>query len=604
MSAILAWAGWILGTIVSGAALFVAHRARRRLVGALKQTDASEELFSELTKAATDWIWETDDALCLVAVSDGFLRCTGEDPSTLEGELLHGSSRIVMDDDVRRTIAVSLAAQRPFRDVSCRVPAGDGGWHHFKISGSPSFDENGRLKGYRGAGVDIGDLIEAKDRAQFLDRHDALTGLSNRIGMIEELSPMVCRAREHDPLMVVVDIARFGSINDAYGAAAGDRVLGQLAERLHACLRPDDSLFRLGNDEFLLVRPAETKFETSDELLLNLTDTLDEPFEIDGERVRIGTHIGVYTLEPDVRDVETGVRRALIALRHGKSMGDRIAAYADGMDVEAEMNRRLEEDLRTSIRSDGLVLNYQPQLSLKQGRIVGAEALVRWHHRAHGFVSPARFIPLAERTGVISELSRWAVRRACLDAARWPNLTVSVNLSPIDVRQDDFLDWIENATEGTGTPRERIELEITESVLFDDTEAGLDKLRALRRMGFKIALDDFGTGYAGLGYLQMFPFDKLKIDQSFVKRMTRSKHGMAIVQSVIKLGHELDLTVCAEGVEDEAQLEALLMARCDLIQGYYTGAPVPALRMDALTKRQADRRSPRAGRRNSEKAPT
>ncbi|MCB9943852.1 MAG: EAL domain-containing protein [Geminicoccaceae bacterium] len=560
---------------------------RRHIRGIRKQTQAAEELFTDLAKAATDWIWESDSSLHLTSISEGFGRCTGYDQGIFIGEVLNECASIGMDEELRRSIAIAVASQRSFREVNCRFDGPEGETHYFKISGRPFFDADGRIKGYRGGGVDISDLVAAKDRVRFLDRHDPLTGLPNRMALREELDRVLKHAHvtKTEPVLIAIDIARFGTINDAFGAAAGDHVLRQFAERLHVCLLPDDMLFRQGNDEFLVLRPTPSKFEMLEELLEKIASTLGEAFEVEDQRVRIGSHVGVYVVDPDEREVEICIRRAQIALRHGKSVGERTTVYSEGMDVEAEISRRLEEDLRISIRSDGLVLNYQPQLSLKEGRIVGAEALVRWHHRDHGFVSPARFIPLAERTGLITDLSRWALRQACHDALQWNGLHVAVNLSPIDVRHDDFIDWIGETVGQSGMPPARIELEITESVLIEDTETGLDKLRALKAMGFRIALDDFGTGYAGMGYLQMFPFDKLKIDQSFIKRMTRSKHAMAIVRSVIKLGHELDLVVCAEGVEHEEQLQALLVGGADVIQGYYTGLPMAASRVRALAEK-------------------
>ncbi|MEZ5847462.1 MAG: EAL domain-containing protein [Geminicoccaceae bacterium] len=587
--------GWIAAIFAIPFTIGYAVHNARLIRGIRKQTQASEELFTDLAKAATDWIWESDSSLALTAISEGFGRATGYDQSVFVGQILHECPSIEMSEELQRTIAMAIASQRSFRDINCRFLGPEGEVHYFKISGRPFFDTNGKLRGYRGGGVDISDLVEAKDRVRFLDRHDPLTGLPNRMALREELGRVLGRARIADkqPALIAIDIARFGSINDAFGAAAGDHVLRQFAERLMVCLRPDDMLFRHGNDEFLVLRPVPSGFEKLEELIEKIGVTLAEAFEIDEQRVRVASHIGVYEVAPGEKDPEICIRRIQIALRHGKAQSERVTVYSDGMDVEAELTRRLEEDLRITIRADGLALNYQPQLSLTAGRIIGAEALVRWHHRDHGFVSPARFIPIAERTGLISDLSRWALRRACLDAREWNGMHVAVNLSPIDVQQADFLDWIGRTVSECDMSPERVELEITESVLIEDTDAGLDKLRALKAMGFRIALDDFGTGYAGMGYLQMFPFDKLKIDQSFIKRMNHSRHALAIVRSVIKLGHELGMTVCAEGVEDEQQLEALIVGGADVIQGYYTGPPMAASRLKALTGKQDGRATER-----------
>ncbi|MEZ5906547.1 MAG: EAL domain-containing protein [Geminicoccaceae bacterium] len=258
----------------------------------------------------------------------------------------------------------------------------------------------------------------------------------------------------------------------------------------------------------------------------------------------------------------------------------------DGMDLEARTMRRLEEELREAIAENRLALAYQPQLALRAGRYVGAEALLRWHHHDHGFISPTRFIPVAERTGLVVPLSRWVLRQACQDSRRLGDLCISVNLSPIDLASPDFVDAVRETLERTATDPDRLELEITEGVLIEDTESTLDVLLQLKRLGLRIALDDFGTGYAGLGYLQMFPFDKLKIDQSIIRRSGRSRHAGAIVRSVVALAHELGLVACAEGVESREQLELLRDEGCDLVQGFYAGQPMPASQMRGVVDRQ------------------
>ena len=277
----LAWLGWLAAFVVGALATVYVIQIRRSMQGIHKQTQAAEELFTDLAKAATDWIWEADSTLKITSVSEGFARTTGYDQNFFIGETWHDCANIEMDEELRRSVAIAAAAQRSFRDVNCRFLGPDGEVNYFKISGRPFFDANGQAKGYRGGGVDISDLVEAKDRVRFLDRHDALTGLPNRLALREELG-QVLRDVKNDqdlPVLIAIDIARFGTINDAFGATAGDHVLRQFGERLHVCLRPDDSLFRQGNDEFMILRPAPSKFETLQELLDKITQTLGEPFE-------------------------------------------------------------------------------------------------------------------------------------------------------------------------------------------------------------------------------------------------------------------------------------------------------------------------------------
>jgi diguanylate cyclase (GGDEF)-like protein len=407
---------------------------------------------------------------------------------------------------------------------------------------------------------------------------------------MRELASFLGQGRQpgERPVLLVIDIDRFRSINEAFGAAAGDMVIQQVAERIRVCAQDGDILGRLSADEFVLLRPRALPFDCLSELTSRLERTLDDRFSVTDETLKVSCRIGIYEVTAEDRDLETCLKRAQLAVGRARQDGRRTRVFMDGMDLEAEAMRRLEEELRHAIDNNRLDLVYQPQLDLKSGRYVGAEALMRWHHREHGFVSPARFIPLAERTGLVVELGRWALRRACLDSQGLSDFRIAVNISPIDLAAPDCVECVEKLLADTTVDPGRLELEITEGVLIEDTEGALDVLLRLKRLGLRVALDDFGTGYAGLGYLQIFPFDKLKIDQSFIRRIARSRHAASIVRSVVSLAHELDLVVCAEGVETKDQLQLLMAEGCDVVQGFFSGQPMPARQLRQLVQRQSN----------------
>ncbi len=590
-----AWAAavpvsWLVGILLAAAgglgAVVVMARRLRCEVGEAAGVDA---LFADVAHAGADFIWQTDAAGRLRALSDGFARCSGRPGEEAIGRTWLTLPGIAVSDAMRRSLRLAMAAARAFRDVEISLPGVDGEPRHMRLIGRPFFGAEGRLAGYRGAGIDISDVVETRQRLAFVDHHDSLTGLLNRVGALRALAALLGRHRQTDqqPVILVVDIDRFRGINEAFGAAAGDRVIQQVAERIRVCARDGDVLGRLSAAEFMVLRPNLLPFDPLLELLGRLERTLDERFSVAGETLKVCCKIGVYEIAEADREPEICLRRAQLAVTQARRDGRATRLFMVGMDVEAETTRRLEEDLRHAVDHHRLTLSYQPQLDLRTGRYCGAEALMRWHHREHGFVSPARFIPLAERTGVVIELSRWALRQACLDSRQLGDLQLSVNLSPIDLAAADCVEQVIAVLEATGAAPGRLELEITEGVLIEDTDATLDVLLRLKRLGVKIALDDFGTGYAGLGYLQVFPFDKLKIDQSFIRRVTRSRHAASIVRSVVALAHELGLTVCAEGVETEDQLRLLRAEGCDLIQGFFAGQPMSASQLRQLVERQA-----------------
>lgn len=581
---------WLVAIVLCGASGFAAvvlmARHMQREIG---QSACADALFDDVAHAGAAFIWQADAGGRLTSLSDGFERCSGQPRSAAIGQRWDEVPGVEFAEPARRTVGMSIAAARAFRDIEAGLIAPDGEIRHIRLIGRPVFDAADRVQGYRGAGIDISDMVATRERLAFVDRHDQLTGLLNRFGAMRALASFLGRGRpaEERPFLLVVDIDRFRSINEAFGAAAGDMVIQQVAERIRVCARDGDILGRLSADEFMLLRPRALPFDCLGDLTARLERTLEDRFSVADETLKVSCHIGIYEIADDDRDLETCLRRAQLAVGRARQDGRLTRLFMDGMDMEAEAMRRLEEELRHAIDNNRLALVYQPQLDLKSGRYIGAEALMRWHHRQHGFVSPARFIPLAERTGLVVELSRWALRQACLDSRRLSDFRIAVNLSPIDLAAPDCVEFVEKLLRDTDVEPGRLELEITEGVLIEDTEGALDVLLRLKRLGLRIALDDFGTGYAGLGYLQIFPFDKLKIDQSFIRRIVRSRHAASIVRSVVALAHDLDLVVCAEGVETKDQLKLLLAEGCDVVQGFFAGQPMPAKQLQQLIERQS-----------------
>jgi diguanylate cyclase (GGDEF)-like protein/PAS domain S-box-containing protein len=579
---------WLVGLCLSTAgglaAVVIMARSMRHELGQAASADA---LFEDVAHAGADFIWQADAAGRLTALSEGFERCAGRPRATALGRSWDEVPGLTFADAARRTLGMAIAAARAFRDVEGTIAPPDGRVRHVRLIGRPLLSA-GRLEGFRGAAIDISDVVLTRERLEFVDRHDTQTGLLNRLGVIRALAALLGRGRQpgQKPVLLIIDIDRFRGINEAFGASAGDMIVQQVAERIRVCAHEADMLGRLSPDEFMLLRPATLPFDPLVELTGRLERTLDERFSVARETLKVACHIGIYEITSDDRDPETCIRRAQLAVSGARRDGRSSRLFMDGMDLEAETIRRLEEELRHAIDDNKLALAYQPQLDLRTGRYIGAEALMRWHHRDHGFISPSRFIPLAERTGVVVELGRWAVRQACLDSRRFGDLQVAVNLSPIDLAAPDCVERLAAVIEETGMEPGRLELEITEGVLIEDTDSTLDVLLRLKRLGLRIALDDFGTGYAGLGYLQVFPFDKLKIDQSFIRRTTRSRHAASIVRSVVALAHDLGLTVCAEGVETEDQLRLLRAEGCDVVQGFFAGQPMTASQLRSMVDRQ------------------
>jgi diguanylate cyclase (GGDEF)-like protein len=432
-------------------------------------------------------------------------------------------------------------------------------------------------------------------------KHDALSGLPNRVHMVEKidgfLQNRLLETHDNRAVAAYLDVDRFKDINDTLGHHAGDQLIKLVAQRLMECLRPNDFLARFGGDEFVILC-APAGVETSSALAERVDQAFTAPFAISGQNIRVTASVGIAIAPDNGVTADELMRHADIALYEAKGRGrDRAVLFSDEMARQVERRRTIELDLRAAIETDMLCLNYQPIISSHSGEIVGVEALLRWRHPVHGDMSPATFIPIAENAGLLPSLGEWVLRQAMRDWRRWQHLEVSVNLSPVQFRHVDLETTLRELIAEYGVEPSRFVLEITEGVLLEATEHTNLILDALRSIGFKTALDDFGTGYSSLAYLCNFKFDKIKIDRSFVGRISRVDISRTIVQSVVSIGRGLGMDVVAEGVETE--FEAMMMTKlgCTELQGYYFSRPVAADQMIELlgsfpTKRPAPLQSP------------
>lgn len=436
-----------------------------------------------------------------------------------------------------------------------------------------------------GGWVSIHQDITAQRRTEAelerLARHDVLTGLAQRSLFTEKVSAALARMRRHGEAfsVLMLDLDRFKTVNDSFGHPAGDALLREIARRLLNTTREVDCVARFGGDEFAVLQaPCKDQKAGAITLADRILAAVTEPYDFNGRKLILETSIGIALAPQDGDDVDALVKHADLALYQAKTEGrNRYCFFTAAMEAEARNRRELEDDMRKALARGEFELHYQTIVNLESRQCCGAEALVRWRHPEWGVVLPDQFIPVAEDSGLIVPLGAWILRQACADAVKWPSrFKVAVNLSPAQFKHGDLLGALKSALADTALPPERLELEITETVLLENNAKNLAILRAIKNLGVAIVLDDFGTGYSSMTYLQMFPFDRIKIDQSFIQNMTHHAADAAIVCAVAGLGRSLGIATVGEGVETKEQLIALRAAGCQLAQGYLFSRPVPA----------------------------
>ncbi len=435
------------------------------------------------------------------------------------------------------------------------------------------------------------ELAASQARTESLAGQDPLSGLPNRLYFGQTLDAALAalepngqsNGQERGLALMFLDLDRFKEVNDAHGHQAGDELIKQVARRLETILRRTDTLARFGGDEFAVLQLDVTGNDDARALAGKILHALSEPFHLCGNTVNVGVSIGIAMAPRDAGDRETLMRMADTALYEAKSEGrNRSAFFHQQMDDALQMRKVVADDLRRAIAEDELTIHYQPIFSADGTRVVSLEALVRWPHPTRGMISPAKFVPLAEQSGLVIPLGEWVLRRVCSDGKRWPGVRIAVNVSPIQFRQRDFVDSVINVVADSGFEPQRLELELTEGVVVEDADAAEVAMRHLRDHGFPLALDDFGTGYSSLIYLRRFAFDKIKIDRSFLESLEAAGESAILVHSIVHLGRALGLKVTAEGVETKEQHRFLQALGCHEMQGFLFSRPICADDVDIL----------------------
>ena len=447
---------------------------------------------------------------------------------------------------------------------------------------APLRDAAGELVAVLTTSLDITDRRRAERHLRHLAHHDTLTDLPNRVLLHERVRHEIAQSRRSDRKFALhlFDLDRFKGINDVLGHHFGDRLLRAVADRLRATVRETDTVARLGGDEFAILQSNVASVEDTAELAQRIREALSAPFRFDGEEVLTSASIGIALFPDNGFDFDDLLKNADLAMYRAKADGrDGFRSFAADMDTTARAITVLESDLRRALSRGEFELHYQPQVALSTGQIVGAEALIRWRRENGDLVAPGEFLPRAEENGLIVPINNWVLREACMQAASWsaeglPRLRVAVNLSGMQFIKADVEQLVVEALRESGLSADRLELELTETILLQDTGTVVRQLEALRARGVTFSIDDFGTGYSSLAYVKHFPVDRLKIDKSFIANLKNDANDAAIVRAIVSLGHSLELDVIAEGVETAAQVAHLRAEGCDEVQGFYFGRPM------------------------------
>src|SRR5437868_13535562 len=449
---------------------------------------------------------------------------------------------------------------------------------HCSLSGNPISDERGRFLGFRGIGTDLTEQRKSEREITRLARFDSLTGLPNRAMMRQTLEEALRNAahRKKGCALFMIDLDRFKNVNDTLGHPVGDALLRQVAERLTSVMGNHGQVGRLGGDEFQAVLPGGADIGLLESLARTLIEQVSRPYMIEGYKVTIGASVGISIGDPGRASADALVRDADLALYAAKAAGrGKHRLYEPSMHSEAAERQVLENDLRQAIERGELAVHYQPVVRTAGEEVSGFESLVRWQHPTRGAISPSKFVPLAEEAGLIGKIGEWVLRTALEEAAHWPDhVRVAVNLSPLQFNDPGVVDMVANHLRETGVRAERLELEITEGVFLADGDSTDDTFSKLKGLGVRLALDDFGTGYSSLGYLKKAPFDKIKIDQSFVRGAASSTNrDAAIIRAIVTLAETLSMDTCAEGVETHDDLALIRELGVSMVQGYIFGRP-------------------------------
>jgi diguanylate cyclase (GGDEF)-like protein len=577
-------------TLIAFCILFLNAEFIKRAQGVVQLEESNEVirlLLRDFEENASDWLWETNGELELQRVSKRLMEVSRKSQEELRGKFPQVLLGDIAKFDQRAGSPVAkltrfINDRSAFRDLVVPVVIG-GEERTWSLTGKPIMDKAGRFVGYHGVGSDITAARRSQEQIAFLARHDSLTRLPNRVLFNEVLHNVCLRSAQEPAALLCLDLDDFKLVNDTLGHATGDAVLVAVGERIRGCIRDHDTAARLGGDEFAIIL-ASSDVEEVAVVARRLIERISRPYHFDGRLVEIGISIGASLAPKDAKTPAGLMKNADLALYRAKSEGRGIWRFYDPqMDERLQDRRSLQSDLRQALLNGELRLDFQPIIDLVTNRMVSAEALLRWEHPERGVLSPAVFIPLAEETGLIAAIGAWVLRHACEVAAGWPeHVCVAVNLSPLQFRDSGLVASVSEILGETGLAPSRLELEITETTVLETNSQTVDALWQLHGMGVRIALDDFGTGYSSLSYLRRFPFNKIKIDRSFIRDLGHDKDDSSITLAIIGLACSMNMLVTAEGVETAEQANMLISFGCTQAQGYLYCRPVGAEQIPSM----------------------
>ncbi len=591
--------GGFIGMSVTG----TLETARNQLYQKLYQEGMAEKaqvvslLLKEFEENEADWLWQVDTNRRVRSVSPRFAFALGLEQQDANGklliELIAGKNWETGDfPSSLHDLAERLKNRENFSNLMVQVSIkGEQRW--WELSGTPMRDEHGNFIGFRGVGSDVTAQRESSDKIAYLARYDTLTSLPNRLQLTEALGDALQYADQWRGkcALLMVDLDRFKSVNDSLGHMVGDKLLAQVSSRLQSLMGEGQMCGRLGGDEFAIVITDASDSTATAKLAMRVIEHLSEPYMVDNHTLYVGASVGSAVGPRDGRTVEELMRNADLALYRAKDEGGGSHFnFEPSLHAFAEERRKLEVSLRSALQRDEFILHYQPVVDANNDKIVSFEALVRWQSAEHGFISPAKFVPIAEDTRLIVPIGKWVLRRACEEARNWPDhVKVNVNVSPEQLLEPDFTDEVVAALAASGLAPQRLEIEVTESIFLRDASVARGALEQVMALGCSVALDDFGTGYSSLGYLRKLQFSTIKVDRTFVKGAAQnSAESLAIIRAVVAMAQSLNMTTTAEGAETEEEVALIRELGCDKIQGFYFGRPMAAA--DALRLFSAEER--------------
>lgn len=544
-------------------------------------------LLKDFEDTASDCLWEIDEKGLFLNVSQPLAERFGSTVESLEEEHffqnLNGKTTEETSDEIVKLESI-IKSQNNFRDIILPVTIkGENRW--WSLAGKPVY-KNDEYKGYRGVCADVTDAHNAESRINYLAHYDTLTNLPNRQNLMDQLDAILYQQQRNQSQFAVLclDLDSFKSINDIHGHPVGDSILKSAGKRMNDCLRENDVIARIGGDEFVIILKDIVYKNKAADIAQRLIKVMSDPFIINDVTIQTGTSVGIALCPDDSLNSDALLKKADLALYRAKTDGrGRSCFFEIEMDAAVSKRREMEMDLNRALSEQQFCLHYQPLVDSVTLKPKAFEALLRWDHPTKGRIPPDDFISIAEETRLIVPIGEWIIREGFSEAARWDDhISISINLSPLQIKSSTLLPTIVHTLAQTGLNPNRVEMEITESVLLEESKDCMSVLRAIHDLGIRISLDDFGTGYSSLSYLRKFPFDKIKIDQSFVSLIEESTECEAIVKSIVGLAKNLSMRTTAEGVETQEQIDAMIAEGCSELQGFFFSEPRPAQELESL----------------------